>query len=98
MWNEKPRQAFESVQDFFNTYGEPCNNCELFTGGSLCENDHRQRKVSISTGHIAELTCCRQGGCPDWIILTSKTDAWWGEEPLRPFSSVYGGTKTDILV
>jgi len=90
--------SVESIPEFFTLYGEPCNNCERYTEGSYCELSHRQKRVSIDTGHIPELTYRRKGGCSDWVILTSKTDAWWGEDPIRPYSAVYGGVKTDILV
>lgn len=86
-----------SVSAFFEIYGEPCNNCELYTDGCICEKGHRQRTVAVSTGHIPALTFRRRGGCPDWVILTSKTDAWWGEDPLYPHSGDYGGSKTNVL-
>lgn len=92
MWND-----IESVQEFFKIYGEPCNNCELYTDGVLCERGHHQKSVGIATGHIPKLTYRRKGGCPDHVLLTTKTDAWWGEDPIRPFSGDYGGSKTNIL-
>ncbi len=91
------RPVVKDVHAFFEIYGEPCNNCERYTDGAFCEMGHRQRRAAIETGHIPELTYRRQQGCPDWTILTSKTDAWWNEEPIAPHSSVYGGVKTDIL-
>ena len=89
--------SLETIPDFFAIYGEPCNNCELYSDGCLCEKGHRQHRVSISLGHIPELTCRKRGGCPDWIMLTSKTDAWWGEDPLYRCSGDYGGSKTSLL-
>jgi hypothetical protein len=90
-------EPVESVPEFFAIYREPCNNCELYTDGVLCAKSHRQQQVGVATGHIPELTFRRRGGCPDWMILTSKTDAWWGEDPLYPCSGDYGGSKTNIL-
>jgi len=87
----------EDIRTFCILYKEPCNNCEHYEDGILCALGHRQKKIAIEQGHIPELTYRRSGGCPDWTILTSKTDAWWHEEPLYPCSVVYGGTKTNIL-
>jgi len=87
----------DNVEGFFIIYGEPCNNCELYEDGVLCGKGHRQHRVSIAMGHISELVCRKKGGCQDWTLLTSKTDAWWGEEPLYRCSGDYGGSKTSIL-
>jgi hypothetical protein len=91
------RPHVTDIPVFFKIYGEPCNNCERYTDGCFCENGHRQRTCAIRLGHIPELTYRRQGGCPDWVRLTSKTDAWWGEEPPYRCSGDYGGSKTSIL-
>jgi hypothetical protein len=86
----------ESIQDFYNRFGEPCNNCINYYHGAFCDLGHRQKRVGISTGHIPELTYRRKGGCPDWKI-DEGLGVWHHEEPLFKCSGEYGGSKTSII-
>lgn len=88
------RQDFRTIPDVYLVYGEPCNNCTLYYEGALCEKKHRQKLVSVATGHIPELTVRRQGGCPDHEL---KEGVWWNEEPLQRTTGDYGGNPTSIL-
>lgn len=85
-----------SIPDFFIMFGEPCNNCVNYYKGSFCDLNHRQKKITIATGHIAELTYRRKGGCPDWKLDTELI-YWHHEEPRYKCSGDYGGSKTSLL-
>lgn len=85
------------AEDFFDAYGEPCNNCEFYIKGAYCGKNHRQKIVGLLTSHIPELTARRKGGCNSHI-LDESLENWWHEDPIRTYSSVYGGTKTNLLV
>ncbi len=85
---------FLNVQAMAEIYGEPCNNCNFYIDGTYCDKSHRQKRVGIDTGHIPELVVRRKNGCPDHDI---RAGIWWHEEIVRPFSSVYGGTKVNII-
>jgi hypothetical protein len=86
---------FESIPAMFVVYGEPCSNCTRYLEGAFCELRHRQREVSIGTGHIPAVTVRRRGGCPDHNL---KEGTWWGEDPIKPHQSGYGGSSTNILI
>lgn len=93
MATEKPE--FRDPPEMAAVYGEPCNACDLWEEGLVCARGHRQKAVSIATGHIAELHVRRAGGCPDHV---PKAGIWWGEDPIKPHQSGYGGSSTNILV
>ena len=82
--------------DFYAVYGEPCNICKHYYHGSFCDLGHRQKKITIETGHIPELVTRKKGGCPDHII-DQTLEHWWHEEPLYRCSGDYGGSKTSLL-
>lgn len=87
--------CFASIPDMFDTYGEPCSNCQLFEDGLWCAKGHRQKMVSIDTGHMPEVVVRRIGGCQDHKIMEGT---WHGEDPVKPHQSGYGGSSTNILL
>ena len=87
--------TFQTIPDMYEVYGEPCSNCIHSVEDVYCKKDHRQKRVNIECGHIPEVYVRRKGGCPDHKI---KEGDWWGEDPIRPTSGCYGGSKTNILV
>ena len=86
---------FETIPDMWKVYGEPCSNCRRYIKGAYCFKRHRQQRVTINKGHIPEVVVRRKGGCPDHKM---KVGDWWGEDPIKPHSATYGGTKTNFLV
>jgi hypothetical protein len=89
------REAFETIPDMWAVYGEPCSNCVHYSDGVYCVKGHsRQKTVRINMGHIPDADVRRKGGCPDHQI---KEGDWWNEDPIRPFSGEYGGSKTSII-
>lgn len=89
------RLEFDNPGELSLVYGEPCNNCVLWSEGLYCERRHRQKDVAIAQGHIPVLTVRRIGGCPDHQIMAGT---WWHEDPIKPHQSGYGGSSTNLLI
>lgn len=90
------KPEFEDIPDMAAVYGEPCNNCALWSEGLWCEKGHRQKDVVIATGHIPDLTVRRVGGCSDHAM--KESGPWWHEDPIKPHQSGYGGSSTNLLL
>jgi len=91
-------QMVADIREMAEIYGEPCSNCDNLADGGWCEKGHRIKPVCVINGHIPEVLVRRKGGCPDHLLGTKWANAWFGEDPIKPYSGVYGGTKTNILV
>jgi hypothetical protein len=83
------------AQEAVELYDEPCNNCKRWVRGAWCAKGHRQKRITITTGHIPELTFRKIGGCADHSM---KVGTWWHEDPIKPHQSGYGGSSTNILL
>ncbi|AXQ69845.1 hypothetical protein HOU03_gp423 [Caulobacter phage CcrSC] len=95
MVSRRVNEAHESIPDASKVYGEPCNNCKLWDDGFYCLKRHRQKTITINTGHMPDITVRKAGGCPDHEIMAG---VWWHEDPIKPHQSGYGGSSTNLLI
>jgi hypothetical protein len=90
--------TFEDMREMFEEYGEPCSNCDNLSDGGWCEKGHRCKSVDVKLGHMPTILVRKKGGCPDHVLGEKWKAGWFGEDAVKPYSGVYGGTKTNILV